>query len=172
MPEHVLLVTGPRDWAYPDVVASVIRETAEAHPDCDLLLVHGMCDPRERGRLQRRIPWAEALEKTAGVKEKYLGADWQSDYWARQHGGWQIRAMPADWDRLGRRAGMVRNEGMIAVVLARMSSGSTAECVAFTAPCTNPDCQWEQPHNSHGTAHCARRADEEGIPARRVASGE
>jgi hypothetical protein len=64
--------------------------------------------------------------------------------------GWIVRAFPADWDRLGKAAGPIRNQHMVAELAA---SGERAICVAFPR---RPE--------SRGTEDCIVRAWRAGIP--------
>jgi hypothetical protein len=65
----------------------------------------------------------------------------------------------ADWSRLRRAAGPVRNQVMV-------DAGADV-CAAFIMACTSLRCLRLKPHNTHGTADCIRRAEKAGIPVRR-----
>lgn len=47
--------------------------------------------------------------------------------------GWKVHARPADWDRLGKRAGPVRNGEMAAELAGAMAEGAKMEGLAFGA---------------------------------------
>lgn len=87
------------------------------------------------------------------------GADMLASLAARQFGVVQERH-PAAWRRLGKRAGYVRNEEMVMT--------HPDECLAFLMTCELPRCQARPPHPTHGSAHCAKLAEDAGIPVRRV----
>jgi SLOG family YspA-like protein len=91
------------------------------------------------------------------------GADAHAGAFWRGLGG-EVDPHPADW-RQGRAAGIRRSEKMV-------QAGADI-CVAFGMPCTRPACAnraadegWPF-HVSHGTGHCARYAEDHGIPVRR-----
>jgi len=73
----------------------------------------------------------------------HWGADVLADRWARRRGV-AVERWPADWARLGRRAGMLRNAGMVA--------SRPDRCVAFIRD------------RSPGASHCAAIAAAAGIP--------
>lgn len=89
------------------------------------------------------------------------GADLIADYLARQD-GLAVEAWPADWKAFGRAAGPRRNTEMVA-------AGADA-CLVFAMPCSSPRCMLPGPHDSHGTADCAGKAEAAGIPVRRYSS--
>lgn len=124
-----VLVTGSRTWRLPAVVDRALDEVAIAHPG--LHVVHGFCP---------------------------AGADLFAELWCRARDVKPERH-PAQWARLGRSAGMVRNQVMV-------ESGPD-ECLAFIAACTDPRCRRTDPHGSHGATGCADAADAAGIPTRR-----
>lgn len=92
------------------------------------------------------------------------GADRTARDWARhrQHRGWPVQEEPhpADWGRLGRRAGMVRNQHMVKL--------GADVCLAFLAPCRQQRCRRPEVHPSHGARECADMADKAGIEVRRI----
>lgn len=63
---------------------------------------------------------------------------------------------PADWERLGRRAGYSRNRTMV-----RLGADL---CLAFLRPCTKDDCRFLSLHGSHGTMHTIGFAQQAGVP--------
>lgn len=80
------------------------------------------------------------------------GADAIASWWCRQFArtkglGITEERHPADWERHGRRAGFVRNAEMVAL--------GADVCLAFIRAA------------SPGASHCARLAEEAGIPTRR-----
>lgn len=167
MDEHILVVTGSRHWFSPATLAVVLSDVSAENPGRPLTLFHGMCDPRHPLSL-RRVPWAAALRLPPEDQRELAGADWHADREARAAGGWDIRPFPADWEHLGRKAGIIRNTDMILYAEARMRAGATAECAAFTAHCISADCRRPRPHDSHGTDHCTRLAERSGMPVRRI----
>jgi hypothetical protein len=116
MTRYRVLVTGSRDWDDADA----IREALEAiegnvEPGDTLTLIHGT---------------AQGADSLAAAAARRLG--------------WTIEPHPADWRRLGRRAGFVRNAEMVA-------SGADV-CLAFIK------------NNSRGATMCAELARQAGIP--------
>lgn len=105
------------------------------------------------------------------------GADAVGDAWATRN-GIPRRRRPADWEgpcapdcRPGHRrprrnstfcpqAGHRRNQTMI--------DERPVLFVAAPTPCALPACRTKQPHDSHGTADCMRRAKAAGIPVHRI----
>lgn len=132
-----VLVTGSRNWDNEQAVRSaLVHVWITTCPD-RLVLVHGACPE---------------------------GADAIAEAWARAM--WQkapemidIERHPADWVRLGTRAGPHRNTRMV---------GLGAElCLAFIGPCVRPRCRRSGAHGSHGATDCARKAEQAGIPTYR-----
>lgn len=82
------------------------------------------------------------------------GADTIAAEWVEQHPELQCREEPhrADWARLGRAAGPVRNQAMV--------DAGAVLVLAFPL------------HNSRGTRHCIGRAEAAGIPVRVLRSAE
>lgn len=129
-----VLVTGSRDWTNRLLVYTVLKQVSDAHPD-GLVVVHGACP---------------------------TGADWMAHQWVAYTAPWAPvteEPHPADWDGLGRAAGMIRNGVMVSL--------GADECHAFIGPCTSPRCKRTYPHPSHGATHCADLAERAGIPVRR-----
>ncbi len=109
-----MLVTGSRAWSDSAAIEGALDRLHAEH-GADLVIVHGACR------------W---------------GADVLADRWARWRGV-AVERWPADWARLGRRAGMLRNAAMVA---------SRPElCVAFIRD------------RSPGASHCAAAAEAAGI---------
>lgn len=153
--QHRVLVTGSRSYPNPAVIREVFASIAAAHPDEEICLVHGMCDPRHPVT-NKRIPWETAVELPRWGQANLLGADWQADLAALEL-GWQVLARAADWKRHGRAAGRIRNAAMV------NEDGPFTECRAFPTRCREPGCLRGRPHDSHGTAHCAALARQAGI---------
>ncbi len=109
-----VLVTGSRAWADGGVVEQALDRLHAEHGG-GLVVVHGACR------------W---------------GADVLADRWARRRGV-PVEAWPADWARLGRRAGMLRNAAMVA--------SRPDRCLAFIRD------------RSPGASHCAAAAEAAGI---------
>lgn len=113
-----VLVTGSRTWTDERVVNAALDECRAYYGD-ELVIVHGACPQ---------------------------GADAIAARWCEWRGVTQ-EAHRAQWDRHGRRAGMVRNAVMVdtrpAGVLAFIKDGSP------------------------GASHCVREAEAKGIPVRR-----
>jgi hypothetical protein len=67
-----------------------------------------------------------------------------------------VERFPADWERLGRQAGYIRNRTMVRrrpdIVL------------AFQRPCTSDTCRFNDLHGSHGTQSTITLAQRAGIP--------
>jgi YspA, cpYpsA-related SLOG family len=110
-----VLVTGSRAWSDSTVIEAALERLHAEHGD-RLVIVHGAC--------------------------RY-GADVLAERWARRRGV-AVERWPADWARLGRRAGMVRNAAMVA--------SRPDRCVAFIRD------------RSPGASHCAAAAEAAGIP--------
>jgi len=175
MGDHVLLVTGSRHWPDWDKVLIALAGVAHRRPDDRLVLFHGQCDPRRPGPQPgtfQTVSWYQATHLDLAAQSKLLGGDWLADWAARQLGGWVIERYPADWDRCGRRAGMIRNLAMVQEITRRMTAGATAECVALVASCIDPRCAGQEPHSSHGAMDCATKAKKAGIPGRMIRTGD
>lgn len=82
---------------------------------------------------------------------------------ALRGGGWRSEIHPARWAVHGRKAGPARNAEMVSL---------GADVVLVPAmPCTRVLCAGKPPHDSHGTADCAAKAQAAGIPGRRFTAG-
>jgi hypothetical protein len=67
-----------------------------------------------------------------------------------------VEPYPANWARLGRVAGLRRNEEMVRL--------GASICMAFIDRCRRQDCTRKgQSHGTHGSIHCATTAFESGI---------
>lgn len=167
MGDHILLVTGSRQWGDLDAVCATLAGVAVAHPGDRLVLMHGQCDPREPGTVPPgRIPWHRAMREPEDAQATLLGADWLADWTARAAACWTVERFPADWDRAGKRAGMIRNGEMVKNAAARIAAGASGECLAFVAPCIDPRCAEAEPHGSHGAVGCAQLAAKAGVRGR------
>lgn len=80
--------------------------------------------------------------------------------------GWHAATVKALWGYYGNGAGHIRNDVMIYL-------GKDADVwLAFINPCIKEDCpERGKPHDSHGTAGCAERAEAAGITVRRYRNG-
>lgn len=116
-----VLITGSRTWDSADVI----------HDELDLCATAA----RKQG------------ESITVVHGGARGADRMAGAWARQYAenGWPVteEIHPADWSRLGKRAGMVRNQHMVDL--------GADWCLAFIRD------------NSPGATACARMAEAVGI---------
>jgi hypothetical protein len=119
-----VLVTGSRDWADHDLVRDALA-MARYQQD-GMVVVHGACPS---------------------------GADAIASWWVRRFRFLNIREerWPADWARLGRAAGPLRNRAMV-------EAGADL-CLAFIRG------------GSRGASHCAALAEAAGIPVRRWTAG-
>lgn len=169
MTDHVVLVTGSRQWADLDAVCvaliGIAKSARATTPGTRLVLMHGQCDPREPGTLAQ-VSWHRAMREPENSQETLLGADWQADWAARAACCWTIERIPADWDRAGKRAGMIRNGEMVKTLAARIAAGATGECLAFVDWCIDPRCTETERHGSHGAVGCAHLAAKAGIRGR------
>jgi hypothetical protein len=126
MATFTILVTASRAWDRPDVVEGTLLILAASAWDSGyghVVVRHGACPH---------------------------GGDMQADAWARsqRYAGLPVRAdrWPADWTTYGKRAGYIRNVGMV-------QAEPTADvCVAFIRDL------------SKGASNCAELAERAGIP--------
>jgi hypothetical protein len=123
-----IILTASRTWDRPDVVDSALSILAEAafkNGFDEVVVRHGACS---------------------------RGGDVMADDWVRRHffEGWSVRAdrRPADWKRLGKRAGVARNADMI-------RDGADV-CLALVRDM------------SRGATDCAERAERAGIPVQLI----
>jgi hypothetical protein len=108
-----VLVTGSRSWTDRELIYRILRAGRTRYPD--LVIVHGACPTG-----------ADRIADEAAT-DLYLG----------------VERHPADWQRLGRRAGYVRN--------AEMVDTKPDLCLAFIH------------NNSRGASMCADLAEKAGI---------
>lgn len=128
---YTVIVTGSRTWKWQSVVYQVLDDVAVMAGRDELIIRHG---------------------------NNPAGADWWAHSWIKDRGlrRDQEDAMPADWGKYGRAAGMIRNDAMI-------YKGADL-CTAFLDWCRTPTCRRRAvPHRSHGGASCATRAESNGI---------
>ena len=85
------------------------------------------------------------------------GADHVADVIASR-AGYVVEVHEADWRVNGKAAGFIRNQEMV-------DAGANF-CLAFLMPCKKSGCRKPQPHDSHGTADCVKRARAAGITVR------
>lgn len=138
MPDYRVLVTGSRDWADVRRIHGALDAIlAQLDRGQAMVVVHGDA-PRGADAAARRWCYVKLHATAAPVREE-------------RH--------PADWGRLKRRAGMVRN--------AEMVDAGASMCLAWIMPCSQDGCPQLQPHGSHGATHCADLAEKAGIDVRR-----
>src|SRR6266566_4994243 len=83
-----------------------------------------------------------------------------AELWREWGGLVEEHRVPAEeWDRNPRGAGFDRNARMVQ----RVKTVGAAVLV-IDLPCTKPGCARPQPHNTHGTSHCAAIAGQAGLP--------
>jgi hypothetical protein len=87
------------------------------------------------------------------------GADQMADEWGQSFGA-TIERHPARDFGPWPACGPFRNKHMVSL--------GADTCLAFIGPCTKPRCHRTDPHTSHGASHCARLAEQAGIPVRRI----
>jgi hypothetical protein len=122
-----LIVTGSRDWTDAARVWGAL--TALAEQVDSLVVVHGAAGRGVDMMAHRWVARQQAAGRHGIIEEPH----------------------PADWDRLGRRAGMLRNAAMV-------KPGADA-CWCWLMPCSQRGCQRTGPHGSHGGSDCAGRAE-------------
>ncbi|ATN94046.1 dprA-like single stranded DNA binding protein [Mycobacterium phage Kumao] len=114
-----MLITGSRRWVARTPIWRVLSHELETHPE-GIIVVHGAC--RGTDDIADRWAW--------GAKQQGLPVE--------------IEAHPAEWDKYGKRAGVIRNHHMV-------SLGADI-CHAFPLK------------GGTGTRHCMARAIAAGIP--------
>jgi hypothetical protein len=114
-----ILVTGDRFWFDPKLAAEIIRRLVDRYGS-DIVIVHG---------------GATGVDESFAMAAKGLGIA------AEAH-----PVTDQEWQRLGKRAGPIRNEEMV-----RLGAGLCLAVHRFI-------------FNSKGTKDCARQAIEAGIP--------
>jgi hypothetical protein len=104
----IAIVTGSRDWQNRE---ALWRALDDEKPD---IVIHGNCEHRDR---------------------RLRGADADADAWARMNGV-MLLAAPAHFDRLGGKAGPIRNSFMAKVVAAILDGWPNPphEVVVIAAP--------------------------------------
>jgi hypothetical protein len=126
-----ILVTSSRTWPDESFVWDVLDTVAGEAPAIPVIVTHGDC-PTGGDRFARN--WARGTTPHA-----------------------QDDPHPADWDRLGKQAGFVRNEAMVDL--------KPQLCLAFLQPCVKKDCpHGPEEHDSHGTTHTIGLCEYEKIP--------
>jgi len=90
---HLVIVTGARDFPYPQIVHRALHYELCAHGP--FTLYHGACEDRETGKM--------------------TGADSYADEWGHTTPGIEVVTFPAraDFDRWGNRGGPIRNRRMV-----------------------------------------------------------
>lgn len=116
-----ILLTGSRDWRNDSLINVVLAEALSQFPGATL--VHGACPS---------------------------GADATADLIWHFCFGAPVERHPADWEKLGKRAGFVRNAEMVEL--------GADVCLAFIR------------NGSKGATHTADLAEKAGIPVRRFTS--
>lgn len=132
-----LLVTGSRDWPDPARIHGALNGVLDGLLGQPLVIVHGDC-PAGADAAARRWVYVKLGATCAPVSEE-------------RH--------PAQWGKLGKRAGPVRN--------AQMVEAGADMCFAWIMPCAQAPCRNPEPHGSHGASGCADQAEAAGIQVRR-----
>ncbi len=154
MDAYRILVTGSRGWEWFEPIREALVIAQGSRPRSAMTLIHGMCNPQDP-ETRQPVPWWMAKDLPTSRWAQLAGADWLADV-AAVRMRWSVKRVPAEWWRLGKRAGFVRNEKMV-------SLGADLT-LAFVMPCTDPRCRRKQPHGTHGTSHCVGVAEKAGIP--------
>jgi hypothetical protein len=132
-----LLVTGSRDWTRISAIRRMLYLFHEDYPDSILVSGHA---PKGADAIAEHV-WSHIYG--FDMIQEAIGAG-------------RIEIYPANWDKYGRKAGMIRNKQMV-------DTGPDFY-VAFGNLCTLKKCFYRGPHGSHGTAQCVKLAREAGIP--------
>jgi hypothetical protein len=129
-----VLVTGSRDYPWRAAVNLGLTESW-SRLGRPIRVVHGACTDKRTGKL--------------------IGADRYADDWAREHevAGIEVERHPADWARLGKAAGPIRNGGMVDL--------GAVICLGFPHP----------EKASTGTRGCMELAEKAGIPVWEAVDG-
>lgn len=129
-----ILITGSRDWTDRPCITQAIANAMNDHHASieDTVIVHGAAAGADR--------LAEEVAQFMGIKTD------------------PHPVTPEDWDRIGKRAGILRNIQMV-------KSGADI-CLAFINPCRKDDCIIRGIHGSHGATHCSETARRAGIRTR------
>lgn len=85
------------------------------------------------------------------------GADHMAEQIALRSGLF-VEVHEANWLAHGKEAGPIRNQEMV--------DAGASICLAFLMPCKKSGCRIPQPHDSHGTTDCVKRARAAGIHVR------
>src|SRR6266704_1465684 len=150
-------ILGRRRAAQAESVRAAPRSAADARPDATRpprLLVTGprdVTDDYAVAKILRPRFSPELTLVTGGAR----GVDTISARLWREWGG-QVegcRVSPAEWAK-SRGAGFARNARMVAKVKADHGA-----VLALEAPCADTRCARAEPHNTHGTSHCADLAE-------------
>lgn len=142
-----ILVTGSRSWADRDTIYGALN---------DVVTEHGLwLKPDEYGN---SLPSRDVVVVHGGAH----GADRIAGAWAIAN-GLKVEVHPADWDRHGKSAGLIRNQEMV-------DAGADV-ALAFVTRCSLKGCAQFRPHGSHGAMHCASLAQGAGIPTRIITGG-
>lgn len=123
-----ILITGSRTWTDAWRIAEAIEQTINERDADEITIVHGACPS---GADQLAAEYVESLAAWHDNAGRQLAEE--------RH--------PADWDRLGKRAGFARNAEMV-------NLGADV-CLAFIRD------------GSRGATHTADLAEKAGIPVRR-----
>lgn len=144
-PTYRVIVCGPRN--YPEALTPLVAEVLDALLlDCvllgrSLLVVHGACPHG----------WSDAGQTVRAWSVDQLTDDWCATNQV------PVERHPADWGRLGQKAGPVRNRGM--------ASAGAEFCIAFAV----------SPHSGHsltpGTDSMANEANIHHVPLTIVRPG-
>jgi hypothetical protein len=118
MTDHIVIVTGSRDYHGPLVGQALDRELAyvcslpNSWHEGRMVVIHGAA----RGADHAAVAWVHYPGKPG---------DWRVTH----------RSYPADWAAHGKAAGMMRNRKMLqeALILSQQP-GSTIKCLAFPSP--------------------------------------
>lgn len=109
--ERVVVVTGGRDFLYPDIVRMTLNTLYVQHGK--FLLFHGACRDKRTGEM--------------------VGADCYADDWGHSIPGVEVKPFEADWDRYDNAAGPIRNRQMVEEAVRRASRGMI-HGLAFPSP--------------------------------------
>lgn len=113
-----ILVTGSRDWDDKETIYRALAETQGVMPHDQMILIHG------------------GARGADGIASRYADSmDWGNQIYH------------PEWDKYGKRAGILRNEAMV-------NAGADV-CLAFIR------------NQSRGATHCANYAETMGVPVKR-----
>lgn len=120
-----VLITGSRGWDDEEQISAALTQILLDHAEQGVVVVNGMCP---QGADWLCFKWVQALRRSGVTSVS-----------TEEH--------PADWKTLGLKAGIVRNDDMLAT--------SPDEVLAFIK------------NRSRGASYTARRAEELSIPVTR-----